>query len=145
MTSRQGTVSARYEDLVRVFGEPKHGPDEPSSDEKVTCEWVLSLAGTTVTIYDWKEYTGVTPRGAYEWHVGGYNSGSVELVNRAIAAGTVDSLTILSSRELIDLHDAASKLADWADEAERDEFEDFYSLAMEFENELRERRVPGWG
>jgi len=62
MTSLQGYMPARYEDLVAVFGEPEGGGD------KTTVEWCLAFEdGTVATIYDWKEYE--TPMGLYHWHI----------------------------------------------------------------------------
>lgn len=84
-TSLQGYVYASYDDLVSVFGQPSVGPDKPSSDEKVTCEWNLEFEdGTVATIYDWKEYTGKTPRGRYEWHVGGRGRSVESLIHEAL-------------------------------------------------------------
>lgn len=143
-TSLQGYVTTDYDTLVKTFGKPEYGPDEPSMDEKVTCEWKLTLAGETVTIYDWKEYTGVTPRGNYEWHVGGHSKRAETLVAEALATGSVGPLAQYTNKELERLREAAALLADFAEDAERDEFEDMYSLSMEFENELRERKVPGY-
>lgn len=143
-TSLQGYVNTDYDTLVKTFGDPKYGPDSPSDDEKVTCEWKLTLGGEPVTIYDWKEYTGVTPRGEYEWHVGGKSKRAETLVAQALATGNVGPLANYTNNELERLREAAALLADFADDTERDEFEDMYSLGMEFENELRERKAPGY-
>ena len=84
-TSLQGYIFASYDELVNVFGRPSVGPDKPSGDEKVTCEWNLEFEdGTVVTIYDWKEYTGKTPRGRYEWHIGGRSRSAERLVQEAL-------------------------------------------------------------
>jgi hypothetical protein len=74
-TSLKGYITATYEELVAVFGQPTHGPDDREGD-KVTCEWQLLFEdGTYATIYDWK--TDYTPMGAYEWHIGGKSFASV--------------------------------------------------------------------
>lgn len=82
MTSFRGEVSTNYSELCAVFGAPDHGPN--ADLDKVTCEWCLEFAdGTVATIYDWK--TGMTPRGEYEWHIGGHaGSRAVELVTELI-------------------------------------------------------------
>ncbi len=80
MTSLQGYMPARYEDLVAVFGEPEGGGD------KTTVEWCLAFEdGTVATIYDWKEYE--TPMGLYSWHIGGKNNLAVARVQQAFRQG----------------------------------------------------------
>jgi hypothetical protein len=75
-TSLQGHIEATYDELVKVFGQPNIGPNEPG---KVTCEWCLWIEGSLVTIYDWKEFDE-TPMGTYSWHIGGKNKEAPELV-----------------------------------------------------------------
>ena len=76
MTSLQGYMPARYEELVAVFGEPDAGGD------KTTVEWVLKFEdGTVATIYDWKECS--TPMYEYDWHIGGKSKKAVALVQQA--------------------------------------------------------------
>ncbi len=80
MTSLQGYVPARYEDLVAVFGEPEGGGD------KTTVERCLAFEdGTVATIYDWKEYE--TPMGLYHWHIGGMSKLAVARVQQAFRQG----------------------------------------------------------
>jgi len=81
-TSLQGEIHTDYDTLVASFGEPTYGPDENNFD-KVTCEWVLEIDGTVVTIYDWKQYAD-TPRHYYDWHIGGYNKIAVDKVESII-------------------------------------------------------------
>lgn len=77
MTSLQGYMPARYDQLVAVFGEP----DELGGD-KTTAEWCLQFEdGTVATIYDWKEYQ--TPMGMYNWHIGGKSKTAVARVQEA--------------------------------------------------------------
>lgn len=85
MTSLQGHVRTRYEDLVRIFGEPDYGPDYDPTD-KVSCEWCLRFEdGTVATVYDWKVY-GDTPRGLYDWHIGGHDERAVARVLKIMEA-----------------------------------------------------------
>jgi hypothetical protein len=73
-TSLQGYVTARYDQLVAVFGEP-----DLTNGDKVTAEWCLDFEdGTAATIYDWKEYE--TPMGQYRWHIGGKSQAAVSAV-----------------------------------------------------------------
>lgn len=83
-TSLRGYVTATYQQLVDVLGDPQHGPNCYDHD-KITCEWVLKLEdGTIVTIYDYK--CNETPTCEYQWHVGGHPSkGAVRKLNRIIA------------------------------------------------------------
>ncbi len=77
-TSYKGIIRAYYHELVEVFGEPDHGPNNFEHD-KVTCEWNLQFEdGTVATIYDWKE--SETPMGQYDWHIGGKSFEAVERV-----------------------------------------------------------------
>lgn len=76
MTSLQGYMPARYDQLVAVFGEPE------GSGDKTTAEWCLAFEdGTVATIYDWKEYE--TPMGLYSWHIGGMSNLAVARVQQA--------------------------------------------------------------
>ena len=80
MTSLQGYMPARYEQLVAVFGEPT------DSGDKTTAEWALAFEdGTVATIYDWKEYE--TPMGLYSWHIGGMSKKAVDRVTQAFRQG----------------------------------------------------------
>jgi hypothetical protein len=85
MTCLQGSMPARYDELVAVFGEPEGGGD------KTTVEWCLAFEdGTVATIYDWKEYE--TPMYEYNWHIGGMSKLAVERVESAFRQG-VKALT----------------------------------------------------
>jgi hypothetical protein len=68
-------IFCSYQDLVRVFGEPRR---EPQTGEKVDVEWGLKFGdGAVVTIYNYKDgpnYCGVKgtpPERITSWHVGG--------------------------------------------------------------------------
>ena len=79
MTSRSGTVSTNYYELVDCFGPPVDGPDEDM--DKVSCNWDILFTipeddgdseEIVVTIYDWK-CGSTTPRFDMDWHVGGHS------------------------------------------------------------------------
>lgn len=73
----QGYVETTFAKLEKVFG-PSQG-----EGDKTTQNWVLEFEdGTIATIYDWKTYS--TPKGRFEWHVGGFDKKAVELVEQAI-------------------------------------------------------------
>lgn len=85
-TSLQGYVTASYDNLVAVFGEPNQSGD----DYKVAFEWVLeSVDGEIVTIYPWKN-TNLYEEGLpginhmkntnTRWHIGGKSKMVVDLV-----------------------------------------------------------------
>lgn len=79
-THLQGHMTARYHQLVEVFGEPT------DSGDKTTAEWCLKFEdGTVATIYDWKEYE--TPTGSYAWHIGGTSPQAVDRVTQTFKQG----------------------------------------------------------
>ncbi len=70
-TGCQGYLPAgtRYEDIVRVFGQPQLGR---SLDGKIKAEWVGRINGLVFTIYDYK--SSLDPERNTDWHIGGkYN------------------------------------------------------------------------
>jgi hypothetical protein len=69
-TSLKGYLTGvTYNDLVKAFGEPSY--PEPSGDDKVQKEWVLSWEGNIYTIYDWKTYDpDYTTTRLTRWNVG---------------------------------------------------------------------------
>jgi len=79
LSSLQGYVRTTYNRLVEVFGVPQY---DWSELDKSTVNWVLEIDGEVVTIYDWK--TNTTPPGMYDWHVGGFDSKAVEMVEEAL-------------------------------------------------------------
>lgn len=83
-TGLVGYVYTTYEELVKTFGEPiTYG--EFDSDGKVSVEWVIAFEdGTIATVYDWKQYELGTPKGGYDWHIGGKDDNAVELVKDAL-------------------------------------------------------------
>jgi hypothetical protein len=83
-----GEIVADYKDLVRIFGKPTKG-----DEYKVDAEWDLQFEdGTVATIYNWKNgknYCGAsgTPKTQIrDWHIGGNDHKSVDMVKTAIAA-----------------------------------------------------------
>ena len=84
-TSLQGYIKTNYNDLVKVFGEPRY---TSSGDDKVTAEWNLEFLVddeyVTATIYDWK--LGHTPHRTYDWHIGGYSTQAAHVVAKYMKA-----------------------------------------------------------
>ena len=99
-TSLNGYVTANYNDLVRVFGEPTYKAEESGGMDKVWTEWELELEVAdefsledpdashfvTATIYDWKEYGPDVARSAYNyrWNVGGFDYEAEDAVQTAL-------------------------------------------------------------
>ena len=87
-TSLMGYVSASYDELVRLFGEPNSSGDE----YKVDVEWMMLINGEPVTIYNYKDgpnYLGKTARhpkywGSYDWHIGGKKKHVVDMVEELL-------------------------------------------------------------
>lgn len=76
-TGLAGYCEAKYAEIEEVLGEPSFGPDDPSGDGKVTCQWILQFEdGTIATLYDYKH--GCTPFGLYRWHIGGISRAAVD-------------------------------------------------------------------
>ena len=73
MSCLQGYVTTTYDNLVEVFGQPD------KAYEKATVQWVLKKKNNgTIYIYDWKETR--TPKGMYEWHIGGTSKNDVNII-----------------------------------------------------------------
>jgi len=66
----------RYEDIVRVFGQPQFGN---SPDGKIKAEWVGRINGLVFTIYDYK--SRLEPERNTDWHIGGRVRFVTKLVN----------------------------------------------------------------
>ena len=77
-TGLQGYLpeGSRYEDIVRVFGEPQFGK---SPDSKIKAEWVGRINGLVFTIYDYK--SRIEPERNTDWHIGGRHRFSADLTN----------------------------------------------------------------
>jgi len=66
----------RYEDIVRVFGQPQLGR---SLDSKIKAEWVGRINGLVFTIYDYK--SSIDPVRNTDWHIGGKIKFVVDMIN----------------------------------------------------------------
>jgi hypothetical protein len=77
-TGLQGYLpeGTRYEEIVRVFGEPQFGG---SLDGKIKAEWVGTINGLVFTIYDYK--SRIDLRCNTDWHVGGKKKIVVDLIS----------------------------------------------------------------
>jgi len=89
-TSYRGMIVTSFDKIVEVFGEPNC-----ESSDKVWNEWSLTFELGNVaddewdvvdaTIYDWKElHASDSHIGEYQWHIGGRDHRSVELVYEAL-------------------------------------------------------------
>lgn len=95
-TCLQGYVTATYDEIVEVFGEPSFKIDAPvgsGEEDKVETEWEIigkDYFGNEipVTIYDWKCYDcGTTSRSGkpFEWHIGGTSKHAEQFVIEKMA------------------------------------------------------------
>ena len=76
----QGYVSATYDHLVKLFGQPFG----PSTDGKVQAEWIVKFEnGSVATVYDWKRY-GFPPTTTTTWHVGGCDEEALWNIEAAV-------------------------------------------------------------
>jgi len=80
-TSKQGTMTATYEELVGFFGQPELSPGE---DHKTHHTWVVMIEGVLCTIYDYKE--NLNTGREEEWHIGGKVPAAAYLV-KAVMRG----------------------------------------------------------
>ena len=87
-TGLQGYLpeGTRYEDIVRVFGDPQFGK---SPDGKIKVEWVGQINGLVFTIYDYKSQ--VDPDKNTDWHIGGKVKLTAALVNLFFKANQKNS------------------------------------------------------
>jgi hypothetical protein len=73
-TSLCGYVTTTLNELVSKLGKPRS-----EFGDKVTCYWNIEFSDKSVaTIYDWK--TETTPKGIYNWHIGGHSLTATEKV-----------------------------------------------------------------
>jgi len=77
-TGLQGYLpeGTRYEEIVRVFGNPQFGK---SPDSKIKAEWVGRINGLVFTIYDYR--SKLEPERNTDWHIGGKVKLVVCLIN----------------------------------------------------------------
>lgn len=96
-THLQGYVTATYDELVEVFGEPDLKQSnlynlEWEMEDKIATEWYFigedwNGQALPCTIYDWKDYdAGLRSRSGrpYEWHIGGKSLQAVQAVLRKL-------------------------------------------------------------
>ena len=71
--SLRGYVRVTRDRLVEMFGEP----NAEKLDSKTNNEWYLTIDGTPVTIYDYKDDSSNESDKEVMWHIGGKDYGSV--------------------------------------------------------------------
>jgi uncharacterized protein (DUF2147 family) len=91
-TTLQGNLEISYAKLIKIFGEP-HVKRTAPLDNKTDVEWCFieerhGVDNVMFTIYNWKNGPVYTGKGKVEeitqWHVGGYNSRSLDIVTNEI-------------------------------------------------------------
>jgi hypothetical protein len=84
LTCLQGYITTEYDTLVEKLGEPMFG----SGDGKISAEWIIKFDdGQVATIYDYK--MNETPKGSYEWHIGGNNRQVVKRIEKIMEDYTI--------------------------------------------------------
>lgn len=82
-TGLKGYLHLEYDTIREIFGKPKFGL---SGDDKVEWEWIFSINGTKVTIYNYKDGPTymrdkkIKPSKIYPWHIGGDTRSSVNML-----------------------------------------------------------------
>ena len=79
-TSLQGYFNGYFDSLVEVLGEPDF-----SDGDKVSCEWAVTIGGTPVTVYNWKDSSD--PRSNNVWHIGGTGEMAVHALAMVMPTG----------------------------------------------------------
>jgi hypothetical protein len=78
-TRLMGYLSANYEEVVAVFGEP-----ERWDGEKSRVEWDVQFEdGTVACIYDWRQ-NAIRVEDIAEWNIGGRTQHAMKLVGNAM-------------------------------------------------------------
>lgn len=80
-THLQGFVTIGFQELIKLFGDPQLDGD------KSQVEWWIEKDGVVATIYDHSMPEGVFTqdvRHITNWHVGGFDSKALNLVNSLI-------------------------------------------------------------
>lgn len=63
------TILASPNEMIEILGEPDY-----LNGDKTNMEWVRELDSADVfTIYDWKNYGGISNTEEIEWHIGAMN------------------------------------------------------------------------
>lgn len=103
MTCLQGYITADYDTLVELFGEPTEG-----DNYKVDAEWLLEFEdGTIATIYNWKngrnycEHEGFPVEEITDWHIGGHNKRAVHCVEDVLAGVITGECTRADNQKLL--------------------------------------------
>lgn len=93
MSSLMGYISASYEELVNLFGEPTYMDCDDDEYAKVNVEWTVLIQTPTgpvkASIYNWKDYDGgryCQSALLYKWHIGGYNDRAVYAVEGVVGS-----------------------------------------------------------
>ena len=86
-SSLVGFIETTYGELCAMFGTPTFERSKGHDLDKVNSEWLLSFTrngkATKASIYDWKQSNyrhPTTPLGLYRWHIGGFNTDAVLII-----------------------------------------------------------------
>jgi hypothetical protein len=75
-THLQGSITITFKELMDKLDVPHY-----TDGDKITAEWNFkTVEGVVFTIYDYKE--DVTPKGLYDWHIGGHGELALTVVQK---------------------------------------------------------------
>lgn len=62
-------LSETPSNMIKLLGKPHY-----TGGDKTNMEWEMETSdGTVFTIYDWKNYGGISMDQVVEWHIGGFD------------------------------------------------------------------------
>lgn len=103
MSCLQGYITADYERLVELFGEPTVG-----DEYKVDAVWIVEFEdGTVATMYNWKNgrnylgHEGDPVEVITRWNVGGFNKRAVRLVEDVLDGVISGEYTNITTQKLL--------------------------------------------
>ena len=104
MSHLQGYITASYDRLVELFGEPTE-----ADGYKVDAEWVVEFPdGTIAKIYNWKNgrnycgHEGDPVELITDWNVGGYNKQAVRLVEDVLEGVIIGECVNVSNQKMLE-------------------------------------------
>ena len=139
----QGEVSAKYHQLVELFGEPHEYFDDYKSD----AEWYVEFDdGVVATIYNWKNgrnYNGFDAphvENINEWNIGGFSLEAARRIQQLCKPKPLDqNIHVTVSLRLKNGADAKRVLSDMHYEFNDADIEDFRIIDHEVVDVLRLR------
>lgn len=95
-------IKASVENLRIILGDETYGPADDC--DKVNYQWDRETRdGYTFTLYDWKNYEGITESEVIEWHIGAHSHEVAhrafdELAEASIHIHSLTAINLISGR-----------------------------------------------